>query len=268
MRVYLFLTLLLVIAVVTIFGTRGMRNARTPIEIFPDMDHQPYVKAQVPSDFFADGRAARMPVEGTINRSQPMAADYYGTGKIGDRWGTGIPIEITMKDMMRGQERFNINCAVCHGKAGHGDGIVKEYGLATIVTLQDERIRTMADGEIFNTITHGKNTMGAYGANVSVDDRWRIIAYLRALQMSQGTELAKLPKPLQARYASLEKPDAPAAEAPAEDAQPAAEAPAADAPAETPTQTAPEGEGTAPAEGEAPAAPATENAGEPDTASL
>lgn len=234
MRYFYFFTLLLVIAVVTVFGTRGMRNARTPIEIFPDMDRQPKVKAQVPSDFFANGQGARLPIEGTVNRKQPPLGDYYGTGKIGDRWGTGIPIAIDLDGMLRGQERYNINCAICHGKAGHGDGVVKEYGLSNIATLQDERLRVMADGEIFNTITHGKSTMGAYGANISVDDRWRIIAYLRALQMSQGTELAKLPENLQTEYASIPKPEAPAAEeeaAPAEDK--GAEAPATPA-AETP----------------------------------
>ena len=77
--------------------------------------------------------------------------------------------------MQRGEQRFNINCAVCHGPLGAGDGIVKQYGLATVVTLQDDRLRNMADGEIFNTITHGKNTMMAYGPRVTVHDRWAII---------------------------------------------------------------------------------------------
>ena len=77
--------------------------------------------------------------------------------------------------MERGQQRFNINCAMCHGATAAGNGITKQYGLATVVTLQDERIRKMADGEIFNTITNGKNTMMAYGPNVAVADRWAII---------------------------------------------------------------------------------------------
>ena len=74
-----------------------------------------------------------------------------------------------------------------------GNGITKQYGLTTVVTLQDERIRKMADGEIFNTITNGKNTMMAYGPNVSVTDRWAIIAYLRALQRSQNATAADVP---------------------------------------------------------------------------
>ena len=95
--------------------------------------------------------------------------------------------------MERGKQRFNINCAICHGPTAAGNGMTKQYGLATVVTLQDERIRKMADGEIFNTITNGKNTMLAYGPNVTVTDRWAIIAYLRALQRSQNATEADVP---------------------------------------------------------------------------
>src|SRR5207245_9536393 len=91
--------------------------------------------------------------------------------------------------LQRGRERFNITCAMCHGATAAGNGITKQYGLATVVTLQDDRIRKMADGEIFNTITNGKNTMMAYGPNIMVADRWAIIAYLRALQRSQGAAI-------------------------------------------------------------------------------
>lgn len=212
MRYFFFFTLLLVIAVISVAGFRGHKSPRTPIELFPDMDHQPKVKAQEPSAFFADGAAARLPVAGTISRDMPLANDYYSTGKIGDHWGAGIPIAMDMPAMERGRERYDINCAICHGAAAHGNGIVKQYGLSTIVTLQDERIRQMADGEIFHTITHGKNTMGAYGANIPIDDRWKIIAYLRALQRSQSTSFAELPPLLQQKLESIK----PAASAPAQ----------------------------------------------------
>ena len=112
---------------------------------------------------------------------------------MGANWGTGIPLEVTPTLMRRGEERFNINCTVCHGPLGAGDGIVKQYGLATVVTLQDDRIRNMSDGEIFDTITHGKNTMMAYGPRVTVQDRWAIISYLRALQRSQRASAADIP---------------------------------------------------------------------------
>ena len=112
---------------------------------------------------------------------------------MGDRWGTGIPVTMTPELMERGRQRFAITCAMCHGATGAGNGITKQYGLATVVTLQDDRIRKMADGEIFNTITNGKNTMMAYGPNLNVADRWAIISYLRALQRSQNATVADVP---------------------------------------------------------------------------
>jgi cytochrome c5 len=127
------------------------------------------------------------------NASFSVGTDYYNTGKMGDHWGTGIPLEVTGELMERGQQRFNITCVMCHGAVAAGDGITKKYGLATVVSLQDERIRKMSDGEIFNTITNGKNTMMAYGPNIIVPDRWAIIAYLRALQRSQNAAVADVP---------------------------------------------------------------------------
>src|SRR5207237_6197777 len=129
--------------------------------------------------------------------------DYFNTGKMGERWGTGIPVPVTPELMGRGQQRFNITCVMCHGATAAGNGITKQYGLATVVSLQDERIHKMADGEIFNTITNGKNTMMAYGPNIMVADRWAIIAYLRALQRSQGAAIADVPPE---HRADLEKP--------------------------------------------------------------
>jgi mono/diheme cytochrome c family protein len=216
LRGFFLIFILITIVWLAIFGFRGQKSSQPEIEIFPDMVRQPKVRAQSELDFFADQRGARHPVEGTVpigyelpgsgtepntaaRASDPLHAgfsvgtDYYNTGKMGTNWGTGIPMEMTPALMRRGQERFNINCAVCHGPLAAGDGIVKQYGLATVVTLQDDRIRNMSDGEIFNTITHGKNTMMAYGPRVSVPDRWAIISYLRALQRSQRGTLADVP---------------------------------------------------------------------------
>jgi len=202
---------------VALLGTRGEHSTAPPIEFFGDMKRQSKVKFQKPSDFFADGRAARPPLQGTIpmgydipghptqnsevpnDISSPLGeftagTDYYNTGKMGDHWGTGIPLEVSRELMQRGQQRFNITCAMCHGAAAAGNGIVKQHGLATVVSLQDERIRKMSDGEIFNTITNGKNTMMAYGPTIIVPDRWAIIAYLRALQRSQNAAIADVPE--------------------------------------------------------------------------
>jgi len=267
-KYFLLAMLFLIFLVITIGGFRGGKFSQTPIEIFPDMDHQPKKKAQQPSDFFADGRAMRQPVPGTVARTFSGAnADavgpmtYLNSGKMqnGEVWGTGMPFEITEADLMRGAERYEINCAICHGSTGHGDGIIKEYGLATIVTLMDDRIREMPDGEIFNTITHGKNTMGAYGANVAVDDRWRIIAYMRTLQRSQRVAVADLPQDLQDKLAEMDAPSESKEEAPKEGDQPAQEG---EAPKEGDQSAKPAGKGDEPQKdseaaqgGDKPAAP-------------
>jgi mono/diheme cytochrome c family protein len=233
-RGFLLVSLLFTIAIVAIFGFRGQKSSGSPLEVFPDMVRQMKVRAQAPLGFFADGRGPRLPVPGTVPigyempKPQTMAipatagaipeehsrvafsvgTDYYNTGKMGGQWGTGLPIKVTPELMERGRQRFNITCVMCHGATAAGNGITKQYGLATVVSLQDDRIRKMADGEIFNTITNGKNTMMAYGPNVTVPDRWAIIAYLRALQRSQGAILADVPPE---HRAELEKPAPPAA---------------------------------------------------------
>lgn len=203
---YFFLSLaLVVVAILAIAGFRGQTTTNRPIEIFPDMDHQAKFRPQSTSDFYANGSAARPPIEGTIPLVASAQNDYFSTGKFGNQWGDGIPLNIDAAAIRRGQERFTINCAICHGPVGLGNGIVKQLGLSTVANLQDPRIRFMADGEIFNTITNGKNTMNAYGANVSVEDRWKIIAYLRALQRSQNTVLSELPEPLRAKFTPAAK---------------------------------------------------------------
>jgi len=199
-----------IILVVSVLGFRGEKTEQTPMEIFPDMDRQPKVKAQVPSDFFPDGRGAREPVAGTVPLGYNMplykpvdgevasapgpynamifggAPDYFDTGKIDGAWGTGMPIPATSELLARGKERYGIFCAVCHGATGAGNGMAQKFGVATVVSLHQDRLRTMADGEIYNTITNGKNTMFGYGDKIPVHDRWAIVAYLRALQLSQG----------------------------------------------------------------------------------
>ena len=235
LRGFFLIFFLLGIVVVAMCGFRGERGQRTPWEIFPDMVRQQKVRAQAPLDFFADGRGPRVPIASTVPigyempKSQTTTAgitssavppgeefshtqigfsvgtDYYNTGKMGANWGTGIPHPVNAELMQRGQQRFNITCSVCHGLTAAGNGIAKQYGLNTVATLQDERIRKMADGEIFNTITNGKNTMMSYGGNVPVADRWAIIAYVRALQRSQNAAAADVPTE---ELAKLEKTEA------------------------------------------------------------
>lgn len=219
---YFFLAFILaVLLVVVVAGPRGRRSPGRPVEIFPDMVRQDKLKAQSPTNFFADRTSGRLPVSGTV----PMGYEipdapaykaiangsaretfsgipplsftntpaYYDTGRIGDQWGTGLPVEVTPALLERGRQRFTINCAVCHGATGSGNGVTSKYGLSNIANYHDAKYLKMADGEIFNTITNGHNTMLGYGANVDVYDRWAIVSYIRALQRSENVKLAELP---------------------------------------------------------------------------
>lgn len=228
LRAFFLIFFLTVIAVVSLAGFRGMRGPRRPIEIFVDMVRNPRYDPQHESDFFADTRAGRAPVPGTVPLGYTVpnaylstgannnkfdqnpaafsnAPDYYNSGRVGDSYGDGVPLKVTKEVLERGQERFNINCAVCHGPVGLGNGITSQYGLVGIANFHDARIRTMPDGQIFNTITWGKNTMGAYGSNISVEDRWAIICYIRALEKSDGASLNDVPSDQRAQLEQASK---------------------------------------------------------------
>ena len=189
-------------ATVGIFGLPGRISRKPPVEIysdklFPGMDRQPKLRPQEPNSFFANGVSSQLPPAGTVARSEPMATvsgEVYlfedspvNTGRI-----TGTtnfvetnPLPVNEALLQRGRERFDIYCAPCHGRTGDGNGITKRIGvMAAVANLHDKRIVELTDGEIFNTITFGKSTMGAYGPLVPTQDRWAIIAYLRALQLS------------------------------------------------------------------------------------
>ena len=180
------------LAIVAIAGFRGSFTQRTPIEIFPDMDRQPKYKSQTPSPLFPEGRVDRVPPYGTIPFHVSTDQPYLISGKMGNMWGTGIPVTVDKKLLARGKERYEINCQVCHGTLGLGNGITSQYGLVGAANFHQDKYRQMADGEIFNTITHGKGQMGPYH-QIAVEDRWAIIAYLRALQLSQNAPANLLP---------------------------------------------------------------------------
>jgi mono/diheme cytochrome c family protein len=229
-------------AVIALLGFQGEHRQVPAIEFFSDMKRQDKVKFQKPSSFFSDTRAARPPIDGTIpmgydipghptqnsevprdDISSPLGefsagTDYMNTGKMGDRWGTGMPLPVTVALLERGQKVFTINCAVCHGATGQGNGITSKYGLLGIANYHQDKYRQMADGEIFNTITHGYNTMMAYGDKVTVKDRWAIVAYIRALQKSQDARLEDVPADsraaLEADQKSTPPPAQPAAKPP------------------------------------------------------
>ena len=196
MRYVYLATFFVVVVTVGILGFRGSISSRPPLEVFPDMDRQPKLRPQESSNFFADGRVERPLPAGVVARGNLRAdAAVYQGRTAGGEWVRGIPSPLTVdaRFLQRGRERFNISCAPCHGKLGDGNGITKSYGMGATPTFHDDRIRTMAEGEIFNTITNGKATMMSYADKVVPEDRWAIIAYVRALQRAQHGSVADVP---------------------------------------------------------------------------
>ncbi len=203
--------LVLVAGLVAVLGWRGQHSTRSPIQIFSDMDDQPRYHSQGGSRFFADGRSMRTPPVGTVAfggadyfsdagspRQNPdfLQADAgYYRGKQGSEWVTRVPLKVNLALLRRGQQRYVVHCAACHGATGAGNGITTQYGLVGVATYHDDRLRAMTDGEIFNTITNGKGVMMAYGHQVPPADRWAIVAYVRALQRSQHAAPDDVPEP-------------------------------------------------------------------------
>jgi hypothetical protein len=197
MRYFILAFVLLTFVVVSIAGCRGSFSRRPPIELFADMDRQPKLRPQAPNRFFANGLSSRLPVPGTIARNTPYQdlPVYTGREPGTTNFVTFMPLPVTTGLLARGQERYAIHCAMCHGAAGDGKGITAKYQMVNMANFHDPRLVAMTDGEIFNTITHGKNLMGAYGANVKPDDRWAIIAYVRALQRAHLATIEDVPEP-------------------------------------------------------------------------
>jgi mono/diheme cytochrome c family protein len=198
MRYYFTIFGLCVVATVGILGFRGHHFRKPSLYIFPDMEWQLKLRPQKPNAFFANGLSSQLPVAGTVPRSTPIQTAggpvyLYEDAPINTGRVVGTtnfvevnPMPITAALLKRGQQRFTINCSPCHGQLADGNGITKKIGaMAVVANLHDKRIVEMGDGELFYVITNGRNLMGGYGPNITVEDRWAIIAYLRALQLSQ-----------------------------------------------------------------------------------
>jgi mono/diheme cytochrome c family protein len=219
MRYFYLIFLLTIVTVVGMAGFRGSKSRQPPIELFNDMVRQNKVRPQSPSDFFADERSSRVRPEGTVPKSAPYELNGDVVKINGDPvfpyqdapMNTGRvpgttnfidvnPLPITRELLDRGEERYQIYCQPCHGPAGDGKGITSKYGMAGMANFHDQRLVNMGDGEIFNTMTAGKNLMPAYGAIVPVLDRWAIISYIRVLQRSQLATVDDVPEPQRAAF--------------------------------------------------------------------
>lgn len=201
-----FLTLsALGVALVGSSGCRGNKSPDPPVHPNLNMDFQAYYKPQEANNWFPDKRAMRLPVPGTVPQAVLARDDadqrkdddtyYKGRGPEG-RLIDGLPSSVKLDETLlaRGEARFNIYCAPCHDKNGYGQGIIVQHGLKVPPpSYHDPRLQAMPVGYFFDVITHGKNTMKSYAAQVPVADRWAIAAWVRVLQVSQRAELADVP---------------------------------------------------------------------------
>ena len=173
--------LLGVTAVLALLALAGCRQ---------DMHNQPKFKPLRASEFFPDGRSARPLVLGTVDRSQVNEDPAYVSGLENSQPVTTLPFPVTRQVIERGRERFNIYCMPCHGELADGNGMVAQRGYLHPPSFHDDRLRQAPVGHFFDVITNGLGGMPDYAQQVTVDDRWKIIAYIRALQLSQHATVA------------------------------------------------------------------------------
>ena len=232
---YLAFLAVAVVATISFLGFQGKVSKDTPVYVFDDMDYQNKYKAQGENAFFADGRDARPPVAGTVARgtglqtAKVFSADFkraesrnpsFVTGKdakgaflagfpeksLGFTNGKLNDYKVSQYTLDVGRGKYQIYCAVCHGQAGDGNGIMKvrsalegDAAIVTIASLQTPLIRSYPNGQIFDVITNGKNTMMGYGDKLSPEERWAVVAYVRALQLSQNCPPELVPAAVKAQ---------------------------------------------------------------------
>jgi len=211
MRYFFAIFVVSIVAVIGILGFQGHKSRKPSLYIFPDMEWQLKLRPQKDNGFFANVRSSQLPVAGTIARSRPLSTTKglvypYEDSPVNTGMAAGTtnfvevnPLAVTAALLKRGQQRFTINCSPCHGQLADGNGLPKKIGaMAVVANLHDKRIVEMGDGELFYVITNGRNLMGSYGANVTVEDRWAVVAYLRALQLSRLGAVDDVPAELRA----------------------------------------------------------------------
>jgi|SRR5271165_1084005 len=191
----------LALAGVLFFTSCAGATSREPqIQIFNDMRQQPKFQPQSPADFpaFADGRSERRPITGTIPRGQFEGSDeVFYTGVSNGNYITANPLKITPEVLTLGQMRFNTYCQPCHGRLANGKGIVGVRTPTWIASsLLDDRVMAFVDGDFFDVITHGRRSMPAYRYQITANDRWAIIAYVRALQRASHATIEDVPQEL------------------------------------------------------------------------
>lgn len=214
MRYVLLAGLLLGLLGVGVAGFRGDRSRRPPLEVFPDMDRQPKLGPQTENGFFPSRMSSLLPPSNTVARAKAfeaalLAAPYnlkthwpyedtpVTTGRV-----TGTtnfidtnPFQVTESLLARGRQRYQIYCSPCHGAGGDGKGITSKYGMVITRNLHDKLVTVMPDGQVFHVITHGSPSavMGPYAAQITIADRWAIVAYVRALERGRLAVMNEVP---------------------------------------------------------------------------
>jgi hypothetical protein len=159
-----------------------------------DMHDQAKYKPAKKSAFFADGRTSRPLVPDTVARGELKEDELLYTGKLGASFSDQLPYPISKEMLLRGQERYNIYCSPCHDRVGRGAGMIVQRGYKQPPTYHSDRLRSQPLGYFFEVISKGFKMMPSYAAQVPVEDRWAIVAYIRSLQLSQHAELGDVPE--------------------------------------------------------------------------
>ena len=175
---------LMVLTIVAGFALAGCRQ---------QMADQPHKRPLEPSNFFDDGMASRPVVPGTVARAGEERKDQRLNGKAEGKRVDSFPLEITMEVLARGQERYEIFCSPCHDRLGTGQGMIVRRGFTPARSFHDPRLRDAPAGHFFEVITQGFGQMPSYANQLSEQDRWAVIAYIRALQFSRNVRLDQLP---------------------------------------------------------------------------
>ncbi|HSO23245.1 MAG TPA: cytochrome c [Chondromyces sp.] len=189
-----------------IMRARVTTSPNPRIHVVPDMDNQPRYEAQSRNPLFADRRAMRPPVPGTVARGADLDRPDVTTGRVGDGWVEANPMPVDQGVLERGRQRYDVFCSPCHGLAGFGDGMVarradelQEGTWTPPTSFHSDLIRQRPDGHLYNTITNGIRNMPGYGSQIPVEDRWAVVAYVRALQRSQNATVDDVPPAIRAQ---------------------------------------------------------------------
>lgn len=182
-----YLTIVLLFSLMIVGCSRNKTSEKPPVHLVLNMDNQPKVKQQTESRFFADGLAMREPIEGTVARGQfhPDSAFFYEGKDARGGWVSRIPMEQTPELLARGQQRFGIYCVPCHGQLADGNSMMVKRKMPPPPSLHEQRLRDSLDGYFYSVVSDGKGNMPPYKYQISPEDRWAIITWLRELQRTQ-----------------------------------------------------------------------------------